>query len=190
MRYYNINDSLKEDIMSLNYINMFATMCLWGSIWSNYQLFVRWRRSRHIFTEDDTLFNTGLYKNCIFEMFIGMVQPYPFLYNVTYKESFNGVWSDKELSNLEFEINDTLLAGMIILRLYFISRSILNTSNYVEPRAQRVCQLYGCEANFGFSIKVMMKDKPNQLIWTSMGISIFVFAYTTRLFERAIDEDF
>jgi hypothetical protein len=73
MRYYNIDDKMKDDIMMLNYINVFATICLWGSIWSNFQLFVRWKRSRTIFNDDDTLFNTGLIKNVIVEMLIGMV---------------------------------------------------------------------------------------------------------------------
>lgn len=77
-----------------------------------------------------------------------------------------------------------------MLRLYFITRSLLNTSTYVEPRAQRVCQLFGCEANFIFSIKVMMKDSPNMFIGASMMLSIFVFSYTTRLFERAVNTDF
>ena len=88
------------------------------------------------------------------------------------------------------EVNDILLAGMILMRLYFITRSLLNTSKYLEPRAQRVCQLFGCEANFNFAIKVMMKDNPNSFIWTSMILSIFVFGYTTRLFERNVTPDF
>lgn len=36
----------------------------------------------------------------------------------------------------------------------------------------------------------MMKDSPNGFILTSMCISIFVFGYTTRLFERGVTEDF
>jgi hypothetical protein len=58
------------------------------------------------------------------------------LLDATFKEYIE----DGEQSGfIKFEINDLLLTGMILMRLYFITRSLLNTSNYVEPRAQRVC---------------------------------------------------
>jgi len=91
---------------------------------------------------------------------------------------------------VRIEVNDVLLTGMIIMRLYFITRSILNTSNYLEPRAQRVCQLFGCEASVGFAIKVMMKDNPNVVVLTGLLMSIAVLGYTSRLFERDVSEDF
>jgi hypothetical protein len=132
MRYYNINNILQEEITILNYINVFATLCLWCSIWSNYQLTVRWNRTRRILTKHETLFNTGLYKSAIFEMIIGAVQPYPFLYNVVYHEYLE---YDSTKKWVKIEVNDVLLSAMIIMRLYFITRSLLNTSNYLEPRA-------------------------------------------------------
>lgn len=48
--YYNVSDSLRGDITTLNYINVFATICLTCSIWMNYQLTIRWKRSRKILT--------------------------------------------------------------------------------------------------------------------------------------------
>lgn len=78
------------------------------------------------------MFNTGLYKQAIFEMIIGAVQPYPFLYNAVFKEYIE--FNDTKMW-INIEINDILLTGMILMRLYFITRSLLNTSNYLEPRA-------------------------------------------------------
>lgn len=116
------------------------------------------------------------------EIAIIFVQPYPFLNKVKYREYNNNV--DEQFINAEYEINDVLLCFMILLRSYFITRSLLKMTSFTEPRAQRVCNMYGTEASYGFAMKALMKNSPLSFITIQMTMCMMIFGYTVRLFER------
>lgn len=142
-------------------------------------------RTKLFYTELDTIFNTGLYKSMIVEMFFCLVMPYPFLYGYTYTEN-----ADPFSAGYIFYWNDWLLCFMIFFRLHFLVRSILSNSFYTDPRAQRVCAIYGCQADFKFALKAIMKDNPWMVLSISMVITLMAFSYQLRLFERRIDPNF
>jgi hypothetical protein len=73
--------------------------------------------------------------------------------------------------------NDFLLCFMIFCRLPYLIRSILSNSKFAEPRAQRVCGIYGCEANQEFAIKAIMKENPRDVLMSSLIISLIMFSY-------------
>ena len=151
----------------------------------NYQLFIRWQRTKNFIIETDNLFNTGLYKIMIVEVCAVLIQPYPFLQGVLYKEEhMYGNNSNK------FQVNDLLLCWMIFSRVYFYARSILSISFYTDPRSQRVCSIYGAEAGYTFALKALMKEKPWNVLACSLAMSVFVFGYCLRLFERVIQPEF
>ena len=123
-------------IENLNFINMIASLLLACSIVANAQLRIRWMQFKQIYNAKDTILNTGMWKGLSLEVLIIFIQPYPFLQNVTYKEYDNGAAIEK--LNADFDVNDALLSAMILLRSYFISRSLLRTTEFTDPRAQRV----------------------------------------------------
>jgi Ion channel len=164
---------------------MVASLFMSISIMGNYQLFIRWQRTKNFIIETDNLFNTGLYKIMIIEVCAVLVQPYPFLQGVIYKEAH--MYGDKSAN---FEVNDLLLCWMIFSRVYFYARSILSLSFYTDPRSQRVCTIYGAEAGYTFALKALMKEKPWNVLACSLLMSVFVFGYCLRLFERVIQPEF
>mmetsp|Transcript_14073 Transcript_14073/g.14058 ORF Transcript_14073/g.14058 Transcript_14073/m.14058 type:complete len:264 (-) Transcript_14073:108-899(-) len=54
----------------------------------------------------------------------------------------------------------------------------------MSTRAQRVCQMNGCYASFGFSIKCLMKNQPYLVLLTNLVISTFYFGYLIRMFDQ------
>ena len=66
--------------------NVFCTLALMLSIYFRYDLYLKWTISRRLLTEYDTLWNTGWWKQQIFEQFIVIIAPYPYLYEVTIAE--------------------------------------------------------------------------------------------------------
>lgn len=50
--------------------------------------------------------------------------------------------------------------------------------------ANRLCKMYGCKADFSFSLKCMFKDNPMVLIGIFFTISSMVFAFQIYLVER------
>lgn len=51
-------------------------------------------------------------------------------------------------------------------------------------KANRLCKMYGCKANFSFSLKCMFKDNPLMLIGIFFTISSIIFAFQIYLVER------
>lgn len=89
-----------------------------------------------------------------------------------------------------FKLNDLMLCFMIFFRIYFFARSILSISFYTDPRSQRVCNIYGADAGYYFAMKALMKEKPWNVLGISLMMSVFVFGYCLRLFERVVQDDF
>jgi len=104
---------------------------------------------------------------------------YPSLYGDKYIETANDLSNGKE-----FVTNDLMLALMIFSRLHFLCRAIIQMSFYTNPRAQRVCSIYGADATNSFALKALMIQYSWLITFASMIISLLVLSYTIRLFER------
>lgn len=181
MEFRNKKGEKDQDIQNVLYCCMFSSILMCGSIIMNYQLLIQWKRSKNMIIETDNLFNTGLFKKMILECLMVLVQPYPFLQGVTYYET--AMFANQKA---EFKLNNFLISCMIFFRIYFYARSILALSFYTDPRSQRVCNIYGSDANYSFAIKALMLQSPWSVLSISLGFSVFVFAYCLRVFEREV----
>ena len=83
-----------------------------------------------------------------------------------------------------------LLCVGLFMRVQIFIRSALNLSSYKDPRAQRVCDLYGSEANNTFALRSLMKEQPMKILFTMLIFSNFMLSYQLRLFERYITPEF
>ena len=175
----------KEWVLMLLWVTLASTIMLLLSTFFNYILYVPWQKTKLILSENDNLFNSGIYRRMLSEMFVLIFMPLPFLYGVTYTESKN-TFSD--LPGIYFHLNDILLCVGIFLRIYLISRAILSISFYTDPRAQRVCGIYGCDANCNFAVKCMMKVYSARVLVICLILSVLIFAFNLRLFERPLSE--
>lgn len=82
--------------------------------------------------------------------------------------------------------NDFLLCFCIMFRVIFLFRTLMSMSKYTEARSQRVCTIYGCEANSYFALKAMMKENSWDVLGVSMLVSLLMMSYQLRLFERKV----
>ena len=87
-------------------------------------------------------------------------------------------------------MND-ILTVVSVLRIYVFIRAGLILMPYQNTRctnfykkANRLCKMYGCKANFSFSLKCMFKDNPLMLIGIFFTISSIIFAFQIYLVER------
>jgi len=179
------NGNLETWIKVLWIITNVSTIPLMLSIVAKRLLFIRWMKTKKYLTELDNLYNTGIFKRMIFEILMCLVMPYPFFYDYTYKERANE-WVEE----IDFEWNDFLLCFCIMFRFIYLFRTLLSMSFYTEARAQRVCAIYGCDANYNFALKALMKENPYKVLTVSILTSLLAFSYLLRLFERKVDENF
>lgn len=148
-------------------------------------LHLRWLRTKMVMSDLDDLINTGKYKYIIFECLLTLVMPYPSLYNKTYTET-----ADEKDIGVEFQWNDFLLCWCIMFRIHFLLRTLLSLSDYTEARAQRVCKFYGCEANYNFALKALMKQSPWTVLSWMILVTLLMMSYQLRLFERKVQPPF
>lgn len=129
-------------------------------------------KTKKQYTDLDNLFNTGIFKYMILEILLMFVMPYPSLYNSTYYENAN-----EKSVDVAFQWNDFLLCFCIFFRFLFLFRTLLTMSSYTEARSQRVCAIYGCDANYNFALKALMKENPYMVLGVSILVSLLMMSY-------------
>jgi hypothetical protein len=118
----------------------------------------------------------------LFEMIMGSIAPYPFLDKWRYVEYVVGYDV-----TIEYEVNDILLYFMFF-RIYLPCRFVFYLTEFMNPRTQRVCQIYSCEADSMFALKALMKQKPYSILLGALAITIVMFGYHLRIFEGPISD--
>ena len=119
----NVSENTENWIKTMWVIGNVSTIFLILSIVSKYILILRWLKISKIYTELDTLHNTGRLKWMIVEILTSLVMPYGSLYNKVYYESSN------ELSEgIPFQYNDLLLCFCLFFRIPFLFRMLLSLS--------------------------------------------------------------
>ena len=142
-------------------------------------------KQKLIYTDLDNVFNTGILKYMIIEMVAMCIMPYPFLMDVVYYEDANDF-----SAGIAFQWNDFLLCLMMFIRLIFIFRVALNNSFYTDPRAQRVCNIYGTDASYYFALKCIMKNDSWIILTLTLPVTLLTFSYQLMLFERHVNASF
>lgn len=120
------NTSFAADI-ALVY-NLFCTLFLVISLFTRYDLWLRWCISVRRYSKMDTLYTTGLWKNLLFECVLNVVAPYHFFDGIKYVE-----YSKDYEMDIVYEVNDLLLFFMFA-RLYLVCRFLFYLSHFMNPR--------------------------------------------------------
>jgi hypothetical protein len=95
----------------------------------------------------DDINNTGMWKNMVAEFLAASVAPYSFLYGWKFKE-----YVKEYDTEIEYEVNDILMVFMFF-RLIYLIRFSFYMSDFLNPRTQRVCNIYGCHSDSIFALK-------------------------------------
>jgi len=133
-------------------------------------------------TTYDTLQNTGLWYYIAIEILVCSVSPQSFLYGWRFKEYV----ADYD-TEIEYEVNDILMVFMFC-RLFFLIRFSFYITQFLNPRTQRVCSIYGCKSDSFFAIKAVVKEIPSVYVFFSLTISILAFGYCLMIFESPLSE--
>jgi hypothetical protein len=66
---------------------------------------------------------------------------------------------------------------MIFARMVYPIKSSLKMSFYMDPRAQRVCSIYGVEAGYEFALKAIMRENSWYIVIYGMLITLLSMSY-------------
>ena len=80
--------------------------------------------------------------------------------------------------------NETLLFLMLICRYPYAIRTLLKASEYATPRAQRLSEICGVDADNLWALKTTAKEKPYKLLILAMISTAVVLGYSLRIFEK------
>lgn len=114
-------------------------------------------------------------------MLLNIIAPYPGLQDVY----LNEVYPDRKVT-VRLYSNNILLFLAMHIRTYLILRFLLNFTAYTSPRSQRLCMVYGKEADLNYAIKCVMKNKPYHFLALSLIVPMVIGGYCLRLFEREL----
>ena len=63
-------------------------------------------------------------------------------------------------------------------------RLISNLSKWTDINSEDCCEKEGFEADFYFALKSLLKEKPYQMLFINFSLSIIMFGFSVRSFER------
>lgn len=85
-------------------------------------------------------------------------------------------------NNYKFQFKLNYMLVLIgFARNFIILRVILLKTDYMSPRANRVCKLYEAKSDYLYAIKCLFKDYPMTLIGVFFVMSILLFAVSIRI---------
>ncbi|CDW88591.1 small-conductance calcium-activated potassium channel protein [Stylonychia lemnae] len=188
--YYNLlNDMPNDHIDSINvsiimWVAFVFNIMLFISIILRHYIYFKWLHSKKMVTQYDTLRNTGQWKIIVKEILVCMIMPYPFLNTLTYTET----WVKGDTYVIKFKWNYILFSFMTFTRIYQIIKCTLLMTYWLSPRAQRVCHMSGCKADYMFAVKSLMKAQPYTVLVISLIVSVGQMGYCLRIFERPLSK--
>ena len=105
-----------------------CTVFLLISIYFRYDLLLKQNITVQVYTKDDTLKTTGLWRWMIAELVMCSIAEYPFLEGLEYVEYVQD-WD----TTIVYNVNDIMLFAMFI-RLYLLYRFSFYLSEFLNPR--------------------------------------------------------
>jgi hypothetical protein len=153
--YYNEDDLNKDNVIIMLTICNVSTIFLIGAIIVNIRMYLSWQITKENYHPKDTFITTGLWKGMLGEIALSLCMNYPSLYGNIYHEYGN---SYSSYPPVPFRLNDLLLCAMLFCRFHFFLRAVLCMTMLTGPRAQRMCEMFGIEADYRFVIQAMMKN--------------------------------
>lgn len=129
----------------------------------------------------ESLFSTGRYKTLLVNILISIIHPNPI-----FEGKIFSLYNDQTSHSISRSIN-SILTIISFFRFYFVFRSFLYISTFMDPESKKMCRMYNFESDIVFSLKSIIKNSPLKIYFFSLIISVFIFSYSIRIFERQIE---
>jgi len=118
-----------------------------------------------------------------FEFLILAVHPLPYYEREYHFEILDMLSTKTQYVDVRYMLGDFLFAFML-LRVYFLVRTLMNLNLYNDLQSKRICGLHGVAPGHYFSIKALFEERPGSTVAKIALISILWLSYLLRIFER------
>jgi len=108
------------------------------------------------------------------EVFILILHPIPFFDKYIHFHSSTHI--------ITYFFNELMLAAMS-MRIYFLIRTVMNYTDFMDAYAINLCSSYGFETSIFFTIKSRLIIHPETTVISIFFGTIIIFAYLVRIFE-------
>mmetsp|Transcript_5519 Transcript_5519/g.5661 ORF Transcript_5519/g.5661 Transcript_5519/m.5661 type:complete len:545 (-) Transcript_5519:93-1727(-) len=164
------------------YICFIMSVGLWMTFFFDY--WIRCERSFYIEKLPEKLWRSDpeLLKKLFFNFIIFFLHPNP-----VFHQTKISIYNQKFEVSQEIPLNGFMFA-ICLLRLWFIFKIVIVSSEYSSARTARVCQMNNFNVNFSFALKGLMINVPYRVYGCLMFLCIIYCSYTLRIFERGLDE--
>jgi hypothetical protein len=175
-------DNLKGNKFSpLLYSCSILTLILIMLIYFTEKIHLEYEKEIQKLQKSETLFTTGRYIGIIFKIFISIFHPNPI-----FEGRIFTLYNDQTSHYFSRPLN-SLMTIISFFRFYFVFRSFLYQSSFMDPESKKICRMYNFESDIFYCLKSMIKNSPLKIYFFSLVIFVFIFSYSIRIFERVIE---
>lgn len=130
----------------------------------------------------ETLFSKNRLKHILLDCIIILIHPYPFLvgYTATY-------YNPQIESDVTYNVND-FLQWFAMFRIIKVGMRLINLTMWKSNSAQRICIMYGCEADTMFGVKSLMKKHPISFLFGNLIAGAIFFSILLKYCESAVNK--
>lgn len=130
----------------------------------------------------DTLLSSDRLQSILLECFVILVHPYPFVIG---KGVY--VYNTQIQSDVYYSVND-FLQWFAMIRILKAGIRLINLTLWKSSSAQRICFMYGCEANTMFGVKSMMKQHPISFLFGNLLAGALYFSILLKYCEAPVNK--
>ena len=182
---YNIRkkyiDTSRKTGKFCSYISFVCSILLWISIYFDDILFYQLVNQTHFKNYGIIFDSKQKFFNFLWYIIIYFCAPMPMTYGINCH-----FHSEKYDYDYYVPLN-SIFTAFCLIRLWFVVKYYLATSNYYNQRAFRAFRIYGLEISLGFPFKSVLLLHPLTIDLILFLIFLFLCSYDLRIFERYLD---
>lgn len=129
----------------------------------------------------ENLITSGRIKWILVDWFIILLHPYPFLIHSGYS-MYNSILQ----ADIYYNINEFLQICAMV-RIVKAGIKLINLTVWRSNSSQRICIMYGCEADSMFGVKAMMKHRPISFLFSNLIAGAIFFGILVKYSESPIN---
>ena len=165
-----------------SYLSFICSIFLWISIYLDEVIFYQLVNNHNVKNYKIIIESKKKFFSFLWNIIIFFLAPMPMTYGINCH-----FHSEKFDMNYNVPLN-SIFTAFCLIRLWFVVKYYLATSNYYNQRAFRAFKIYGLEISLGFPFKSSMLLHPLSIDLILFLIFLFLCSYNLRIFERYTDE--
>lgn len=130
----------------------------------------------------ETLFSSGRFRTICLDCFIILVHPYPFIVGQEVQ-----VYNSTLQMYVPYNVND-FLQWFAMIRIVKAGIRLINLTMWKSNSAERICLMYGCEADTMFGVKSLMKHRPISFLFGNLLAGALFFGILLRYCEAQVNK--